>query len=71
MDKLIFVQDLQKDPETGELKQSTSSPDSINGRLFRLILPLQHLPLFRWFFNSQVVLQSPDRPTEPKDKKQK
>lgn len=71
MDKLIFVQDLQKDPETGELKQSTSSPDSINGRIFRLILPLQYLPFFRWFFNSQVVLQPSDRPADQKGEKQK
>jgi hypothetical protein len=71
MDKLIFVQDLQRDPETGELKQSTSSPDSINGRLFRLILPLQHLPFFRGYFKSPLVLQPSDRLTEQKEKKQK
>jgi hypothetical protein len=66
MDKLIFVQDIQQDPETGELKQSTSSPDSINGRLFRLILPLQHLPFFRWFFQSPYVLRPQDQATKQK-----
>lgn len=60
MDKLIFVQDIQQDPETGELKQSTSSPDSINGRIFGYILLLQHLPFFRWFFRSPYVLRPQD-----------
>jgi hypothetical protein len=72
MDKLIFVQDIQKDPETGELKQSTSSPDSINGKIFRCtVQPLQHLPFFRWFFKSPVVLQPSDRPAARNDKTRK
>jgi hypothetical protein len=66
MDKLIFVQDIQQDPETGELKQSTSAPDSLNGILFRYFLKLQHLPFFRWFFRSPYVL----RPSDPTIKRQ-
>ena len=34
---LTFVQDLQEDPDTGELKQSCGSPDSIPRDLFRLL----------------------------------
>jgi hypothetical protein len=60
MDKLIFVQDIQQDPATGELKQSTSSPDSINGIIFTYIIKLQHLPIFRWFFRSPIVLRQAD-----------
>jgi hypothetical protein len=56
-----FVQDVQEDTETGELKQSCSSPDSINGTFFRYVLKLQRLPFFRWFFRSPFVL----RPSDP------
>jgi hypothetical protein len=64
---LNFVQDLQEDPDTGEIKQSLSSPDSINGIVASYYLKFQRLPFFRWLFLSPVVLRSSDGPVKQKD----
>ena len=60
---LTFVQDVQEDPDTGELKQSCGSPDSIRGIFFGFFLKLQRLPFFRWFLQSPYVLRQQDPAT--------
>jgi hypothetical protein len=64
---LTFVQDLQEDPDTGEIKQSLSSPDSINGIVAHYLLKFQRLPVIRWFLQSPVVFRSSDRQAKQKD----
>jgi hypothetical protein len=57
---LTFVQDVQEDPNTGELRQSCSSPDSIKGVIAGYLLKLQRLPFFRWFLRNPLVLRQQD-----------